>query len=132
MIEMETNIRVSSLVLFFKGIYDSTEDFGAYKKDSNQDFPMEGDEQDRNKIAKAKFFEDEDGSSLFIKPKKKRVQHKEIMLEETIWLNKLREITPIERDPPYEGAECRRYFFDRIGNFEEMIMALLEVSEHMH
>lgn len=52
-------------------------------------------------------------------------------MEESIWLNKLREITPIERDPISEDGECRRYFFDKIGNFEEMILALLEVSEHM-
>lgn len=81
----------------------------------------------RDDIAKEAFFEsDEEG--LLLKQKSKTVQHKEIILNERIWLNKLKELTPTDRED--QSGECKRYFFNKIENFDEIVMALLEVSEH--
>lgn len=52
MIEMETNIRVTNLVLFFKNIYEANEKFEDYLKDYEQSPEMPDEAKKRDDIAK--------------------------------------------------------------------------------
>lgn len=56
------------------------------------------------------------------------MEQKEIILEPNIWLNKLRELTPTDK----ESDTIERYFFGNIEDFDKIVMALFEVSEHQN
>lgn len=58
MIEMETSIRVNSLVIFFKKIYDADENYQIYNKELNEEIEMDENNKEateRNDVAKEIF-----------------------------------------------------------------------------
>lgn len=132
MIEMETSIRVNSLVIFFKKIYSADENYQIYNKELNEEIVM--DENDtltlaRNEVAKEISLNTDSFEGLIVKERKRRIS-KEIILEEKIWLNKLKELTPMESDKLEEDLYCRRYFFENIEDFNILVLAIFEISEH--
>lgn len=127
MIEMETNIRITNLTIFFKNLYEAKEDYEKYKIDQPELEIVSEAAKVRNQSAREVFFQD-NSDGLLVKNRRRKIEQKEIILEPNIWLNKLRELTPFMR----ENDPLQRYFFDRIENFDEIVLALLEVSEHQN
>lgn len=105
---------------FFKGLYETTEDFQVYDTPIVDKVDATASKLDinRNNQAKEEYCKN-DGKSLLGDEVKKMSEDQEIILKENMWYNKLMEVTPFSYNPKSERSK-NRYLFQGVTRPEEL------------
>lgn len=104
------------MTFFFKGLYWYTIDFEHYMRAVELEFScQEGGQGKEESLI---------GSLVGSKHKKEP----DLLENSNLWINKMRELTPIERETVEKTK--KRYLFERFGHIREVFLALMELSEY--
>lgn len=137
--ELEIDIRLRYTMNFFKGLYDTSEDFNAY------DYPLEDDEKQeseepwvqRNNRAREEYMK-MDGKALF-GDITKIAGDVDVLLKENLWFNKLQELTPFSQTNDPEEKKNRFMFQsdlalpeERDEDFNNLVLALFELPVYQN
>lgn len=120
--ELEIDIRLRYVMNFFKGLYETTEDFNIYDKpvvEEDASAEMGEDEASRNEKAMEEYMK-MDGKALFGDSIPKITEDVDVLLKQNLWYHKLQELTPFkynETDDPMKD----RFMFqgEEIGSLSE-------------
>ena len=93
---------------FFKGLYETTEDFHVYDVPVLDKYDESASELDIERNGKAKEeYTKSDAKNLLGKEVKKMSEDQEIILKENMWYNKLMEMAPFQYNPAVEKSKNR-------------------------